>query len=269
MMSKKTPIKENKPPEWANQLFKDIGDIKNQLMELNEVKKSIEFIDENIGKIQDRQNKEEKVLDSLLQKMEQLEKDNRIKTQKVLELQNKVDELEQYTRKNNIVISGFETKSYSEIVSGQNSVSDNLEHDAEVMRNSETLETKVIDMFKTKVKVDVVSSDISAIHYLPKNNSDKKEPKSILVHFVNRKTKDKLLKNGKNLKNTEIYLNEHLTKRNADIHKKARMLKKEKKIMGTWTRNCKIYVKVDDGSLNGKIIRMNTMEEFEKLDIDY
>ena len=83
------------------------------------------------------------------------------------------------------------------------------------MRNSETLETKVIDinMFKTKVKVDVVSSDISAIHYLPKNNSDKKEPKSILVHFVNRKTKDKLLKNGKNLKNTEIYLNGHLTKK--------------------------------------------------------
>ena len=63
-MSKKTPIKENKPPEWANQLFKDIGDIKNQLMELNEVKESIEFIDKNIGKIQDRQNKEEKVLDS-------------------------------------------------------------------------------------------------------------------------------------------------------------------------------------------------------------
>ena len=270
-MSRKTPIKD-KPPEWAKQLFIDIGDIKNQLKELGVVKKSLEFIDENIGKIQDRQNKEEKVVDNLLQKMEQLEKDNRIKTQKILELQNKVDELEQYTRKNNIVISGFETKSFSEIVSGHNDIpmSGNLENDVEVMRNSETLETKVIDMFKTKVKVDVVPSDISAIHYLPsKNNSNKKEPKSILVHFVNRKTKEKLLKNGKNLKNTEIYLNEHLTKRNADIHKKARMLKKEKKIIGTWTRNCKIYVKVDDGSLNGKIIGMNTMEDFEKLNIDY
>ena len=53
-------------------------------MELKEVKKSIEFIDKNIGKIQDRQNKEEKVLDSLLQKMEHLKKTIGLKHKKFL-----------------------------------------------------------------------------------------------------------------------------------------------------------------------------------------
>ena len=53
---------------------------------------------------------------------------------------------------------------------------------------------------------------------------------TVILRFVNRKHKLELLKQGKKLKGTNVYMNDHLTKRNAEIAKKARDLRKEKKI---------------------------------------
>ena len=51
------------------------------------------------------------------------------------------------------------------------------------------------------------------------------------------------MRQAKKLKGTDVYLNDHLTKRNGEIAKAARDLKKQKKIQATWTRNCKIWIK--------------------------
>ena len=50
---------------------------------------------------------------------------------------------------------------------------------------------------------------------------------------------------GKKLKGTQVYVNEHLTKRNAEIAKEARILRKNGKIKSTWTRNCKVLVRLN------------------------
>ena len=39
-----------------------------------------------------------------------------------------------------------------------------------------------------------------------------------------------------------MFINEHLTKKNSDLYRIARMLKKQNKIKWTYTRNCRIFV---------------------------
>lgn len=57
------------------------------------------------------------------------------------------------------------------------------------------------------------------------------------MRLINRKLKTALLKQGRKLKGTNIFINEHLTKCNADIARKLRFLKKLGKIQNTWTTN--------------------------------
>lgn len=50
---------------------------------------------------------------------------------------------------------------------------------------------------------------------------------------------------GKKLKNTNAYLNKHLTNKNVNIARQARLLRKNNKIQSTRTRNCKVFVKTN------------------------
>lgn len=75
--------------------------------------------------------------------------------------------------------------------------------------------------------IELDCDNIEACHPLPmRNNSDKP---AIILRFGNRKHKTALLKQGRKLKGTDVFINEHLTKRNADIARQARYLKKQNK----------------------------------------
>ncbi|KAM3843136.1 ranBP-type and C3HC4-type zinc finger-containing protein 1-like [Diretmus argenteus] len=65
------------------------------------------------------------------------------------------------------------------------------------------------------------------------------------------------IKAGKKLKGTAVYLNEHLTKKNADIAREARNLKKQNKIQATWTRNCKVMIRLNGSPEEAKVITAN------------
>ena len=75
---------------------------------------------------------------------------------------------------------------------------------------SETVESQVIELFGEKMNETVAPSDISACHQLPTTSTQKK---NIIVKFSNRKTKDEILWNGRLLKGSQVYVNEHLTKK--------------------------------------------------------
>ena len=68
------------------------------------------------------------------------------------------------------------------------------------------------------------------------------------------------------LKGTDVYINEHLTKTNADIAKKARYLRRMKKIQSTWTRNCKIFIKLNGSPEEAKALMVRNIEKLEKLE---
>ena len=81
---------------------------------------------------------------------------------------------------------------------------------------------------------------------------------------MNRKHKTALLKQRRKLKGSDVYINEHLTKYNGDIARKARFMKKQKKIQNTWTTNCKIFIKLNGTPEEAKVLVIRNMEELDK-----
>uniref|UniRef100_A0A3B4GSR1 Uncharacterized protein n=1 Tax=Pundamilia nyererei TaxID=303518 RepID=A0A3B4GSR1_9CICH len=84
------------------------------------------------------------------------------------------------------------------------------------------------------------------------------------VLLIENKKKQKLLKQGRKLKGTNVYLNEHPIKKNADIARQARILRKQKKIQSTWTSDCKIFMKLNGTPEQPKVLVIRKMTELEK-----
>ena len=103
------------------------------------------------------------------------------------------------------------------------------------------LEYEVLDFLNSN-NIKVQESDISACHTLGNKKSMKP---AIVLQLVNRKVKTDILKNAKKLWGTNMYINEHLTKKKVDLAKKARLQKKQGKIESMWTRNCKVLIKIE------------------------
>ena len=76
------------------------------------------------------------------------------------------------------------------------------------------MEDQVVSFFAGRGITDD-KREISGCHILKAKHPTDKPP--IIVRFVNRKSKVNILKNGRNLKGTKVYINEHLSKKNADI----------------------------------------------------
>ena len=93
----------------------------------------------------------------------------------------------------------------------------------------------------------------------------KKNPQDrqvLILKLKDRKSKMSLLQQGKKLKGTNIYLNEHLVKGNAKIAKRAQELRKIGKIANTWTKDCKCFIKLNDPQ--GKVILIKGLGDLDK-----
>ncbi|KAK7879339.1 hypothetical protein WMY93_033884, partial [Mugilogobius chulae] len=108
-----------------------------------------------------------------------------------------------------------------------------------------------VTSFLSRKGIHIDSRDIEACHPLPRRD---KRPSAVIIRFVSRKQKLAVLKQGKKLKGTNVYLNEHLTKQNADIARQARFLRKQKKIQATWTTNCKVFIKLNGTPEEAKVL---------------
>jgi len=102
------------------------------------------------------------------------------------------------------------------------------------------VEKQVIELLNSK-GVYVKEDDVAACHTLGK--PDENRFQKIIMRFANRRSKAKVMFRAKNLKGTGVYINEHLTKRTAEIAKAARDLRRDGKILSTFTRDCKVIVK--------------------------
>lgn len=132
-----------------------------------------------------------------------------------------------------LVVCGLVTtyRSYARVTAGGKEVED------APSGKLHSLEQQVIQFFNSK-DIPLDGKDIAACYTIPQKQNIPK----IIIRFTNRKHKIELFKLTKKLKGTGVYVNEHLTKRNAKIARQARILKKEKQIQDTWTRNCKVMI---------------------------
>lgn len=161
------------------------------------------------------------------------------KDEKISLLELRVDELEQINRQDDIVITGLKTthKSWARAVDNTS-----VENNADApLHETESLEKQVIQFF-TKQDITVCERDISVAHSFktPHNNKS-----IIIMKMSNRRAKTNILKHGKNLKGTDVYVNEHLTRKNSELYRIARLLKRNRLIKFTFTRNCKVFARTN------------------------
>lgn len=218
--------------------------------EVEDIKQSLNFMSGEISNIA----KNQKLLLDMMSQIKDLQILNAEKDKKIAVLESRVADLEQYTRINDLIISGLETRprSYARAVAATVEPTE---------ADFDSIEQQVITFLDSK-GIAVNSCDIEACHPLPRNN--KSEKPSIIIRFVNRKHKMALLRQGRKLRGTNVYINEHLTKKNSDIARQARVLRKHNKIQSTWTANCKIFIKLKGTPEEAKVLVIRDITELDK-----
>ncbi|KAI5727284.1 hypothetical protein M8J77_000147 [Diaphorina citri] len=147
-------------------------------------------------------------------------------------LKNKLNDLEQYGKRSNLRVFGLN----------------------KVNINGQSVEEKVINLFKGKLNVNVEKNDIEACHY---TNSKKKE--CVIVRFLSRKTRDEVFSNKKKLKNSPVNVAEDLTVDNYKLMRKCKELYNKKNV---WTHYGAIKI-----LHAGKITTIQNMQELEALQL--
>ena len=164
-------------------------------------------------------------------------------------LEEKYDDLEQYSRKNSLEILGVPEGAYTST-------------DEVVIRIGEA------------INVDIKPEDIEISHKLKR-----KTTKPVIVKFVSHKVKSLLYIARTKLKNVKtsdvfpsyafasredqrIFINENLTNYRRELFWKANKMKKDNMITSTWTMDGKIFVKT---SPSGAPVRIYCVEDLDDL----
>ena len=159
-----------------------------------------------------------------------------------LEIQN--NNLDQYSRRNNIEISGI-PQSVSDI----------------------QLEEKVIDILKV-IDVNITMNEIEACHRLGK------KMKNVIVQVINRKHCLKALRNKRKLKsidknaigipNANLFISENLTPANSKLEFNCGKLKRDSKIEKCYTINGIVHIAKSD-----KLMKIYHLKDLQELFPEY
>lgn len=126
----------------------------------------------------------------------------------------------------------------------------------------------VLDLCSDQLGLEIAESDISYAFRIPSNAKDRSRP--MIVSFVSRRVRNMVYSSRKTLRGSskpgaqEIYINEHLTKTNAQIYAKARNLVKEKRATSTWTTGGIVYLRQSE-SVNERPKKIASLKSLEDL----
>jgi len=173
-----------------------------------------------------------KINDDILEKIHHLEEENSC-------LRTRLDDMEIYSRLDNIVIHGLPEKS----VTSESTLLKGSHHLQETATQEAT--SAVLDLCRNELGLALSESDISIAHRLPGKGKGSHRP--ILVKFATRRSRNLVYSARRSLHQLpagrRIFINEHLTKLNATIFAQARKLVRDKKIFSTWSSGGHIFIR--------------------------
>ena len=153
--------------------------------------------------------------------------------QRVNELESGQDDLEQYSRRNSLRISGVDES------------------------DSEDVVEKTMNLINNTLGVTMCTDQIDRMHRVGKKIADR--PRPILVKFATYRARDKVMRSRRALKDisqsrtedggtqgqvqSRIFINEDLTKLRSNLLYHARQLKKQKKLQDCWTWDGVVLIK--------------------------
>ena len=232
-------------------------------------------VEDLVNALQDRQVVEaigsmfKNKLKAVYQEVHQLKNENLQHKQEINELKSKLmksDEklnaLEAYNRIDNLIIAGLPVHNYADAANDGNST-----------ENSSLLESEVLDLFNTlSLDTAITRNDISVVHRLKSTQANRNPglPPPIIVRFANRKTRDLVYRSRRQLheaREQHIFMsstsmtsiNEDLVKTTAELFRLARLRKKQKNILSTWTHHGTVYVRVNNDTRPQKITEVSDL----------
>lgn len=163
----------------------------------------------------------EKELESLQKKTNELEKvvQKQDDTIKMIVKQN--ERFEKWIRRNNIIVYGLEEM------------------------YDENILDRILQIFNTKMNLNVKNSDIGRCYRLGKPNAKKSRP--VLVNFFNGCTRQIIFSNKKCLKGTKYVIKEDLTKEQSTLFKM--VIQKAGKAGKVWTSSGTVFLKLADNNI--------------------
>ncbi len=182
-----------------------------------------------------------KAIDESTTKINQLEQDNKILHEEVEELamenymlKNRIADMEQYSRKNNMIIRGIPKAAGEDL-------------------------RMIVKKLATKLDMNISDFEIDTLHRLPSKNAIP----AIIVKFTSRDTKNNFIRSAKKKKLagcdigfasvTPIYCDEQITTHTREILQKALEIKRENVVQYVWVRDGNVFVREKEGELAYKI----------------
>ena len=208
--------------------------------------------------------KDHSVVDTLLQEIREeirkgfqdelstMQKGLEERDRKIDELSQRVEELEQYGRRNGVRIHGIKEEK------GENT-------------------DKIVTDLAQSIGADITKHALGRSHRVgPEGGTT---PRPIIAKFVGHNHKVELMKHKKNLRElgpkgadgkplNPIYINEDLTKTRVKWAQRARALKKAGKVSDTWTRDGIIFLKIKDSDTVTVTSDKDKEKEKEKFHIE-
>lgn len=193
----------------------------------------------------------------LTKRCEAVEKENERLDKVVAEHGRRLEDMEAYSRTDNLIIRGLPESSAAERATDAPSLDGGAHGGAHALREGhEAVESSVLTFFNRTLGVNVLPQDISVAHRIKAGKSDKVRP--VIVRFANRKARNDVYRARTQLKgaNNTVFIAEHLTKATSELFFEARKLLREKKVYGAWTQNGLVNVRFSpDKSVRASVVR--------------
>ena len=206
--------------ECAKILVNCLRNIENQVKELfvlNEetknaqikVTESLEFFSNKFDELE-RENKKKN------EKIKELEETIDILTEKNKSLTSDVDELEQYSRRNCLLLHGVQEN------------------------ENENTDDIVLKTMSEELDIEIKENDLDRTHRIGNRNRKDGKPRAIIVKFTCYATRNKIYSNKKKLKGKKFLITESLTSRRYHLLKEAQ---EKYGVKNVWTSDGRILFK--------------------------
>lgn len=168
-------------------------------------------------------------------------------------LKNRIEALEAYSKRDNLIFNGINIQSYADAASA--TINFNQDTLLTPTTSDVSVENVVIALCVNKLGINIDSKDIVAAHRLGRqhrsnssaaqSNANRDNISAIIVKFASRRVRDAIYAAKRKLKDSDkkIYINEHLTEGRSKIFRSARALVKSKHIHAAWTFNGSVFIK--------------------------
>jgi cell division protein FtsB len=229
---------------FKKEVFEELNKVRN---DISDQAKSLQYMSDNL----DANNKlisEVKEEFAILKKEnEELRMKNTRLEQSVTDLQERIRMIEQYTRKNNIEISGIPETAREDVL-------------------------KIVKDVGASISVEVREGEITAAHRVPSYRKDRTP--SLVVQFQNKTIKDTWLEKFKAKKGltakevnsvfapNKVFINEHLSPENKLFLARIKEKCRDVGFKYVWCRDGKFYVRKKDGE---SAMRVNHVNDIAKI----